>query len=209
MQRPISHKDWRLSEPAFRALLECLDEGADSHGEKYLEMRRRLTEYFDRKGCTQADDLADETLNRVARRLQEEGALTGTTPPRYCYIVAKFVFFERLHHARRDPVSLDELSAHDQAEALGVGGNPESERTRTEAEERRHHCLNRCLSELEQPDRELICEYYQGEQSGKIQNRKTMAARLQLSANALAIRACRIRTKLEACVRHCLHSVET
>jgi len=29
-------------------LLEWLDDGIDSQGEKYLEMRRRLVAYFDR-----------------------------------------------------------------------------------------------------------------------------------------------------------------
>ena len=56
-------------------------------------MRRRLSAYFDRKNCHAPDDL-DETLNRIARRLEEEGSLVEGPPARYCYIVAKFVFLE-------------------------------------------------------------------------------------------------------------------
>jgi hypothetical protein len=54
-------------------------------------MRRRLVQYFDRKNCLRPDELADETLNRVARRLEEKGGITDTPPARYCYILARFV----------------------------------------------------------------------------------------------------------------------
>ena len=108
-------KDWALSPNAFRQLLAWLDDGMDSGGEKYLEMRRRLISYFDRKNCLPVDDLADETLNRAARRLEEEGAITDTTPARYCYIIAKFVFLEHLREVQHRQLSLDEMPVANQA----------------------------------------------------------------------------------------------
>ena len=63
------------------------------------KIRRRLRDYFARKNCRPADDLADETLTRVARRLEEEGITLTETPARYCYIVARFVFLEHLREA--------------------------------------------------------------------------------------------------------------
>jgi hypothetical protein len=197
-----------LSESAFLRLLNWLDEGADSSGARYVEIRRRLAEYFDRKDCAPADDLADETLNRVARRLEEEGSITGPAPLRYCYTVAKFVFLESLHEAKRDPVSLEALSAHGRTEALTARGKSKSELTQIEEDEERYECLQRCLRVIEQRDRDLICEYYYGEQRAKIENRHRLAARLGLSANALSIRACRIRRDLAACVRRCMESVK-
>src|SRR5262245_26284519 len=89
-----SKRDWPLSAAAFHRLLEWLDEGQNSHGNRYVEMRRRLVSYFSRNACLTPDDLADETLNRVARRLQEEGSITDSSPARYCYIVARFVLLE-------------------------------------------------------------------------------------------------------------------
>src|SRR2546423_645005 len=85
MQRLSPKKEWILAPAAFRRLLQWLDEGTDSEGQKYLEMRRRLVAYFDRKSCAAPDELADETLNRVARRLIEEGAIETKTPAKYCY----------------------------------------------------------------------------------------------------------------------------
>ncbi|MGH9902780.1 MAG: hypothetical protein ACRD68_13310, partial [Pyrinomonadaceae bacterium] len=83
--RAKTKKDWALTESAFGRLLDWLDEGVDSGGEKYMEMRRRLVAYFGRKNCQAPGELADETLNRVARRLEEEGAITDATPAHYCY----------------------------------------------------------------------------------------------------------------------------
>ena len=103
-------KHWTPSESAFRQLLNWLDEGADSGGERYLEIRRRLAGYFDRRNCLVPDELADETLNRVARRLEEQGCITDATPAHYCYITAKFVLLEHLREPERGQASLDALS---------------------------------------------------------------------------------------------------
>src|SRR6185295_8187553 len=95
-----------LTQVAFSRLLEWLDDGVGSHGETYLEMRRRLVSYFDRRDRLSADELADETLNRIGRTLEKDGAIATTPPARYCYVVAKFVLLEdvrREHtHVRLD-----------------------------------------------------------------------------------------------------------
>ena len=77
-----------LNPPAFNQLLSWLDDGADSQGETYLEMRRRLVAYFDRRNRLSADDLADEVMNRVARTLETDGYIATSPPARYCYVVA-------------------------------------------------------------------------------------------------------------------------
>src|SRR5256885_3449554 len=87
------------SPTAFRQFLSWLDQGDDSGGERYVEMRRRLVGYFARKRCASPDELADETLTRVAKRLEEQGTITDVAPARYCYIVARFVFLEYLRSA--------------------------------------------------------------------------------------------------------------
>src|SRR6185503_13069821 len=94
-------RGWVLSPRVFDALLNWLDQGINSSGKTYLEMRQRLVFYFDRKNCSTPDELADETLNRVARRLQEEGTIESETPAKYCYIVARFVFMEQLRNVKR------------------------------------------------------------------------------------------------------------
>jgi hypothetical protein len=194
-------KDWILNQGAFQQFLKWLDGGADSCGESYLEMRRRLVLYFDRKKCAWPDELADETLNRVARRLEEEGQITEASPAHYCYIVAKFVFLEAVRGPEKRKTNLDDLSPFNQASSqLAVPPLPDAEEL---ARERRLDCLEGCLRKLQTGDQNLILEYYQGEQRAKIERRAQLAERLGLTMNALTIRACRIRTKLELCVKTC------
>jgi DNA-directed RNA polymerase specialized sigma24 family protein len=146
------------------------------------------------------DELADETLNRVARRLEEQGGIADTPPARYCYIVARFVFLEYLRGTEHSQTSLDKvkashLSAFDLAAPKDLDGG-------IEASERSLDCLDDCLRQLKADDRELILEYYRGERV-RIEHRRELAVRLGVTANALSIRACRIRDRLEACVKAC------
>jgi hypothetical protein len=71
----------------------------------------------------------------------------------------------------------------------------------TDAKEAQFSHLQECLAKLQPTDRGLILEYYQGEKRTKIDHMLRLAQRLSLTMNALAIRACRIRTRLEACVK--------
>jgi len=184
-------KDRSEEGSGFQRFLDWLNGGGSSGGEKYLELRSRLVRYFDRKNCVGPDDLADETLHRVARRLREEGEILDVAPAQYCYIVAKYVFLEYLRDSERRAVSL---------EALPEIGAPAFSSDSTE-DSPRLHWLERCLEELPAAERDLIFEYYRGEQRAKIENRQELAARLGVTTNALSIRACRIRQRLENCVR--------
>ncbi|HEX9163979.1 MAG TPA: hypothetical protein VF980_19890 [Thermoanaerobaculia bacterium] len=146
-------------------------------------MRRRLELYFERRNCLAPDELADETLNRVARRLEEEGSIAADCPAQFCYVIAKFVFQESLRRTN----TLVELPPD----------APLATAPQVETNEHVLACLDDCLQSLAAADRELIVEYYRGEQRAKIEQRRALAARLGVSTNALTIRACRLREKLE------------
>jgi DNA-directed RNA polymerase specialized sigma24 family protein len=194
-------RDWLLHQGPFRRLLEWLDEGVDSGGETYLEIRRRLVAYFVRKNCLTPDDLADEALTRVARRLAEEGAIAEAPPARYCYIVARFVFLESGRRQEHSLVSLDEMSGN-RAMAANLSTHALADDV-SEDRERRLDCLESCLQSLSPDQTDLILEYYCGEGRAKIEHRREIARRLGLTLNALANRACRIRDRLETCVKTC------
>jgi DNA-directed RNA polymerase specialized sigma24 family protein len=191
------NKDWEPSAASFRQLLRWLDEGGDSAGERYLEVRRRLELYFDRKSCPSPDELADETLNRVARKLDEMGSISNVTPLHYCYIVAKFVFLESLRDNKRRETPFSAADTGVQPASFGVDHGSTDDR------EKLASCLDQCLAKISTADRDIIIPYYQGQQRDRIGQRAALAARLGLTANALTIRACRIRQKLESCVQAC------
>jgi DNA-directed RNA polymerase specialized sigma24 family protein len=195
-------KSWAPTEDGFRHFLNWLDEGVESDGRKYVELRRRLVLYFDRKNCLCPDDLADETLSRVAQKLEEKGAITDLSPAHYCYIVAKFVFLEDLRRAEHRQSSVEELvktgKPPGNVQSAGVEEFGSAER------EKLFQCLEHCLEKLPHGDRELILEYHRGEGRTKIETRRRLAERLGVSPNALSIRACRIRDKVEVCVTACM-----
>ncbi len=189
-----------LTQHAFARLLEWLDDGEDSHGERYLEMRRRLVSYFDRRNRPAVDDLADETLNRVARMLVQSGAIAIRPPARYCYIVARFVLLEDCRRGRKH-VALDEPRSAEisKAQSRITGENDNKLAIREQSLE----CLDRCLQELRLDQRDLAIEYYRDAKRQRIEHRRSLAATLGISTNALAIRACRIRESLTTCVEAC------
>jgi DNA-directed RNA polymerase specialized sigma24 family protein len=190
-----------LSHLAFTRLLEWLDNGIDSHGERYLEIRRRLTMYFDRRNRPFPDDLADETLNRIGRTLQQDGVITVTPQERYCYVVAKFVLLEDIRREQRharDQESLQALTgwARGHRASLTAEENAAESETRLEA-------LDRCLQALEPEVRAIIVDYYREEGGTRIARRRELAAKLGITMNALGIRVCRIRAAIEARMKMC------
>jgi DNA-directed RNA polymerase specialized sigma24 family protein len=199
VRRIRQKRDETLTTQAFNRLLSWLDQGADSDGRKYLEMRARLVAYFDRKNCSAPDDLADETLNRVARRLEEEGITASETPAKYCYIVARFVFMENLRATQKDKVMRADMQRQVKNTELAPVAADEAA-----AQAQILNCLEQCMSKLEAASRQMIIRYYMGQERIKIDNRRALAAELGVSANALSIRLCRIRDKLEACVKACV-----
>jgi len=76
--------------------------------------------------------------------------------------------------------------------------------TKRAENERTFACLERCLQSCSIADRALILDYYQTTSGSARENRRQLAQRLEVTANSLAIRACRIRGRLEACVRACV-----
>lgn len=189
-----------LTKLAFARLLEWLDDGVDTQGESYLEMRRRLVAYFDRRNRPAADELADETLTRIGRTLEQGNVIVTRPPARYCYVVAKFVLLEDIRRDRRQ-LPLDERYRLDHARARGIGlvGADDSQVAR----EQRLDCLDRCLDGLRPDQRELAIEYYRDARRQRIEHRRGLAEKLGISMNALGIRACRIRDTLKTCMEGC------
>jgi hypothetical protein len=198
LSEEVERQEPALTQIAFTRLLEWLDDGNDSHGETYLEMRRRLVAYFDRRNRPAADALADETLNRIGKTLEKSGSIATTPQARYCYTIARFVLLEDLRRERRS-VPFDEVRA---ARSIEYGRTADAEDAAS-ARERRLACLDRCLLKLKPQEQQLAVDYYRDAQRQRIERRRDLAARLGITMNALGIRACRIRSALETCVGAC------
>jgi hypothetical protein len=192
----LDRRDSETSGTSFTRLLRWLDDGVDSKGERYLEIRRRLVEYFDRRNRSAPDILADSTLDRVSRTLEESGHIRVTPPARYCYVVARYVLLEDIRKSQRE-------IPFDETRPMSL---PDSSRNRAatdEITERSLRCLAHCLKRLKADDRKLIVEYYRDAKRQRIDRRRELARALGITMNALAIRMWRLRASLEACVGSC------
>lgn len=182
-----------ITPQAFTKLLERLGDDRDISGEKYENLRNVLTRFFEWRGAPFPDERTDETLDRVARKLDEGVEIRNLKA--YCHEVARLVYLESLRSGDAKRTQLD--GEH-------LDGVEHSARDGSDEKEMWLSCLDECLDKLDTDSRELITEYYRDGESVRIDHRKALAARFGLRRDALANRAQRIRTKLEECVRRCI-----
>jgi len=181
---------WKLTQEAFDKLLLALGGDREKGGEKYLEIRSNLTRFFEWRGCPFPEDHADETFNRVAKKVAEGEEILN--PSGYAMGVARLLLLEIIKGRQREQSALTELSTASEAYTESDDG------------ESRLMCLRDCLQTLSQENRDLILQYYQGEKSDKIKNRKQMMERMGIPVNTLRMRALRLRERLQGCVEECL-----
>jgi DNA-directed RNA polymerase specialized sigma24 family protein len=187
-----SHSDGRSITGADLArLLARLGLDQDHAAREYERMRRTLIRFFDWRGAAPADECADRTLDRLARKLDET---TVDDVWSYVHGIARMV----LHEYRRQP-------AFSPIDAAGHPPAPQPARA-LEENEQMLQCLDRCLADLPADSRSLILRYYQGNRGEKVSNRRQLAAALALSENALRSRVQRVRDRLEQCIRTCASS---
>jgi DNA-directed RNA polymerase specialized sigma24 family protein len=190
VESPDNRTKQGLTGEALDALLAVLDPDRERAGEKYEEIRLKLTKYFQWEGCSFVEEHADETINRVARAVHQGKEIRDVGA--YFFGVARMIHFESLRAGERQRRAVAELSI-----AQPVTSD-------SGEVERALECLERCLETLPGESRDLITSYYQGDQIAKIRNRKSLAEALRLGPNALRNRALRLRSRLENCVVQCL-----
>jgi RNA polymerase sigma factor (sigma-70 family) len=201
-QTRTKKKERVLSEDALERLLERLDGARDRAEQKYQTIRRKLIKYFDWRGCGFPEDLADETLYRVAAQIGEGLVIRSSEPSVYFRGVARNVLHEYWEKPEREMVDLDGL-----AEFERPSFDPREQERRADEKEQmeaRLECLDRCRQKLPPETDDLLQLYYEGEGRDRIETRNQIAARLNISMNTLRIRVCRVKEDLKSCVENCL-----
>lgn len=189
----VTHKRaWTLTQTAFDKLLAVLDANREHAGEKYEELRLRLVSFFEWRGSISPDEHADEVLNRVAQKIDEGTEIQHLQS--YCYGIARLLLLDSLKDQEKKQAMLVGLSEPTQDAAEADDSDAELQ----------YKCFEECLQKLSAENRKLIIDYYQDEEHPKIDARKNLAESLGVPLNALRIRACRIRAKLEGCVAACV-----
>jgi RNA polymerase sigma factor (sigma-70 family) len=195
-----------LDERSWGDLLDFLDperhgkQGPDRDGvarARCLEIVRKLVFFFAGRACGDAEDLAMETVLRVAAKC---GGVDGSHYDDrigYFYGVGRNVLHEWRRNSLRESTKREALRTELRRLPLP---DPHS----WSRKEALHRCLDECMAKLGPRARRLILSYYGEEKAAKIESRRRLAGELGGSVNALRIEAHRIRTTLRQCVFECL-----
>jgi DNA-directed RNA polymerase specialized sigma24 family protein len=142
-----------ITQENFDTLLGWLDNNREIAGQKYEKIRRRLIRTFAGRGCFEAEELADETIDRVSIKVSQIIEDYTGEPALYFYGVAN-----KIHHEW-----LDKQKKIINVEFTETDGIIELETPNYEYE-----CLKECLETLPEDQRLLIVSYYQKDSGEKI-----------------------------------------
>lgn len=187
-----------LTLSSFQILLARLDADPSIAAAKYEDLRMKISHLLRWRGCAEshAADLADLTLDRVASKLaagEEVENING-----FSAAVARYIWLEHSRRERTDAVG-DDLPEIPVEADLSFFDEPDS----------RMKCLRHCVAnKLTEEDRRLVIGYYDTDASEKAKSaRKRLAESFGLTLNALKVRACRLRMRLETCINECVAGV--
>ncbi|MBL8182087.1 MAG: sigma-70 family RNA polymerase sigma factor [Blastocatellia bacterium] len=176
----------------FDAMLRLFDADREVAAVKYESLRVRLIAFFEWRGCVNAEDLTDICFDRLQKKVSTGEEIENANA--YTATIAQFVYREHLRSPDHRSDSFD-----DENEAI-----PEPEMVVAEkSEDGDLECLDDCLNEFSPNDRQLMIEYYNTDERTMIASRKRMADAMACTLNTLRIKVCRMKSKLEVCVRDC------
>jgi RNA polymerase sigma factor (sigma-70 family) len=170
----------------FAKFLEWLNPDLDSAGEEYERLRFRLCTFFSQRHCRFADELADETINRVILKISEEEIQNKIA---YCYGVARNVYRESLRKERTH-LDIDDVT---------VAAKPPEEQSFSS------QCLDQCLEKLPPDSRNLLLDYFSEVKLAKIKLHQRISESLETTQTALRMRVMRTKQKLKVCVQECMN----
>jgi DNA-directed RNA polymerase specialized sigma24 family protein len=174
-----------VTQAEFDSLLAWLNPDRDLAGRKYKTIHSGLVRIFASRGFNDAEDLADETINRVIRRLPDIREIFVGEPAHYFCGIARNIIRE--NNGRREIVC--------NIVDVRVELKPD--------EEEEHDCLDHCLQDLPTGKRDLILEYYLYEGHEKIEHHRNMAKELDITIGAFRNRVHQIRMNLKNSMRQC------
>jgi len=181
------------SPESLEAFLHWLAGGNAEGARRYQEVREKLILLFRFRGCADAEDLADDTLDRAARAISRPDFASTGEPIAFIRGVARNVYLE--WHRRERKYAQEPL-----AEELPGREPPEDFQAEREA---MLSCLDSCLTKLPLGKRDLLLSYYRYDSGRKIDQRQRLAANHGIGMNALRIQVFRIRNMVQACVEQC------
>lgn len=185
--------NFQLMREDFENLLGWLSADREQAGKLYEEIRQGLIRYFRFRGCSEEDFLADETMNRVARKVLDFTSDKNVETINFFYGFARNIYLEYRSRRRREVEFNPTLNY-----------NRLNHQDNFDIKDERHKCLENCLKKLPETDGKLVVQYYSENKTAKIELRRKMAEELESNAGTLHTKIYRIRNILKKCIQKCL-----
>lgn len=205
-----SPDNYELTALDLRLLLTALAPDPDVAGQKYVDLQQRLRLFFEARHCRDAERAADVVLNRLVRKLQKENL---PKPQGWAWRAAQFHWQEicEAESKRQDNEIIgpqgeimnyleNQLTSPNQSDDALLKREP----GKTVRESVRSQCLDRCLAQMKEPDRELLLAY-QGVPPGqeKAAVRRLLAAQHGFTSERLRHQIHTWLNGLTRCVQEC------
>jgi RNA polymerase sigma factor (sigma-70 family) len=184
----------KLNQHEFDNLLKWLNPNRELAANKYREIHEGLIKLFSMRGYFDAEDLADDAVNRVMMKAKGFTEAYVGDPALYFYGVAKNILRECERRQPNQPLSPN----------LRVTEQPSTEEEQPSDAALLRQCLKKCLRSLDRNDKDVVLSYYHENKRAKIDFRKVIAERLGIETNALRVRVYRLRSTIKQCVEDCL-----
>ncbi|MEQ1764157.1 MAG: hypothetical protein ABL984_13575 [Pyrinomonadaceae bacterium] len=180
-----------LTPKGFENLLALFSEDREEAGEKYEAARAGLHRYFRFKGCSDSASLADETMDRVAAKLETMDGKIEANPIAFLLGFASNIVLEYRRSVAK------EIEYHE---------NLHSPRAPIEKDRKEDegNCLNECLARLPEKDRDTLVVYYTARGAEKQRRRDMLCKRLGCSVGALYTQIHRLKLTVRECLNDCM-----
>lgn len=183
---PEINRKREVTRETFAGFLKWLSPDEERAGEEYERLRFRLCTFFSQRHCTFADELADETINRVILKVSDEQIENKIA---YCYGVARNIYREFLRK-QQTHLDIDDVNI--------AAKEPETPSFSSE-------CLDQCLDRLSADNRSLLLDYFSEAKLAKIELHRRISESLKTTQTALRMRVMRTKQKLKICVQECMN----
>lgn len=182
-----------LTKDQYDRLLEWLDSDRDIAGARLLQICASLSRLFLLKGALESDALIDETVNRVAKRIETLYPELPENPEAVFWGFARNVFREYVKELKK-------IRTLSETESLRSDGDPEG----SGQIESNYGCLEDCLAELGHEDSEMMRDYFTYDPGTRSNVRQAIADRMSISLGNLQVRVFRTREILKNCIKNCI-----
>jgi len=175
-----------LNANSLNSLLLLLHANPHEAAAAYRKLHTRLSRYFNIHNTDDPIALADEAMDRLARRV-EAGDIAIESPMAFALGIAGHLLQEEARDRLRR-----EKAANAWSEMMNGSDQWKQERLDQ---------LDDCLSMLPVDRRQMLESYYEWQSGSKSQHHREFAERLGMTLNTLRNRVFRIRNQVEACLQ--------